>query len=763
MDNARVGAGFGQRSQSSRGHIHGQCDDHGGEHQNWRRCHRYGGRVQSRHSLGFAAMENFSLTQGSAATGGQVTVSNAGSGTLQFTAQANQPWLTLSSTSGSVTTSGSATTSAPASLGFTVDPTGLNPGLYTGQITVSDANSSNQATVTVVLTVTKSAPSIQLSETGLNITAVAGGAVPPPQSFTIGNSGAGSLSWTAQTNTLSGGSWLQVAPASGSSAGGQPGHGSLDIGESGGLAAGQYYGSVSVTSSRSPSALNSPQALSVVLNVVPSQSSPGVTVSTGGVILSGAAGSTTAAQQTVSVFNPSSAAVTYTASTVTANGTGWLSVSPASGSISPGTTSIQIAVNLSGLAAGVYTGTVSLGFGDGSTATIQVVVLATGGGAQLRYETGALRPRAVTACPAGKPSFLIPVFQQPFSQSTVVVAAPQTVQVEIIDDCGNPVTAAAGGLVQVAFSNGDAGLDLHDVGSGIWEATWTPVNAAKQVVLQVEASEAGITLNPALNIATNLTVTVQGATAASAPLPTGVTNAASAAQATVGVVAPGSYVSIYGLAMAGSGNPFASSLPLPTTLNGTQLFLGGIPMPLVYAGAGQVNALVPQELAPNASYPLVVVTGTTQSVPMALTVTELQPAIYSINFTGSGAGVVTDALTAQLIDASHPASVSDYLTLYCTGLGALTGPNGETEPADGAAAPGNLHYHTTANVTATIGGVSAPVTFAGLSPGLAALYQVNVQVPSGVTPGGAVPIILTAMDPLTGITAQSNSVMIFTQ
>jgi uncharacterized protein (TIGR03437 family) len=186
-------------------------------------------------------------------------------------------------------------------------------------------------------------------------------------------------------------------------------------------------------------------------------------------------------------------------------------------------------------------------------------------------------------------------------------------------------------------------------------------------------------------------------------------------------------------------------------------------MPLVYAGGGQVNALVPQELAPNASYPLVVVTGTTQSVPMALTVTELQPAIYSINFTGSGAGVVTNAITAQLIDASNPATASDYLTLYCTGLGALVGPNGETEPANGAAAPPNLLYQTTANVTATIGGVSAPVTFAGLTPGLAALYQVNVQVPSGVTPGGAVPIVLTVMDPVTGMTAQSNSVTIAMQ
>jgi uncharacterized protein (TIGR03437 family) len=148
---------------------------------------------------------------------------------------------------------------------------------------------------------------------------------------------------------------------------------------------------------------------------------------------------------------------------------------------------------------------------------------------------------------------------------------------------------------------------------------------------------------------------------------------------------------------------------------------------------------------------------------MALTVTELQPAIYSINFTGSGAGVVTNAITAQLIDASNPASPSDYLTLYCTGLGALIVPNGETEPADGAVAPPNLLYQTTASVTAMIGGVNAPVTFAGLTPGLAALYQVNVQVPSGVTPGSAVPIVITATDPVTGITAQSNSVTIAVQ
>jgi len=46
-------------------------------------------------------------------------------------------------------------------------------------------------------------------------------------------------------------------------------------------------------------------------------------------------------------------------------------------------------------------------------------------------------------------------------------------------------------------------------------------------------------------------------------------------------------------------------------------------------------------------------------------------------------------------------------------------------------------------VTVTIGGLAAPVTFAGLAPGLAGVYQVNAQVPAGVAANDAVPVVIT--------------------
>ena len=60
---------------------------------------------------------------------------------------------------------------------------------------------------------------------------------------------------------------------------------------------------------------------------------------------------------------------------------------------------------------------------------------------------------------------------------------------------------------------------------------------------------------------------------------------------------------------------------------------------------------------------------------------------------------------------------------------------GQAAPADGS-----IVYRTVANPVVTIGGKTASLIFSGLAPGFAGLYQVNVQIPTGIAAGDSVPL-----------------------
>ena len=81
-------------------------------------------------------------------------------------------------------------------------------------------------------------------------------------------------------------------------------------------------------------------------------------------------------------------------------------------------------------------------------------------------------------------------------------------------------------------------------------------------------------------------------------------------------------------------------------------------------------------------------------------------------------------------------AVGGVIQIFATGLGPVN-PTVKT----GEASPSNPPATVTSAVTCTVGGVSAPVQFAGLAPGFVGLYQVNVAIPAGVT--GTVPVVLT--------------------
>ena len=142
-------------------------------------------------------------------------------------------------------------TVTPSKAGYTFAPASRS---YTS---VTTSQTGQDFTGTSVLP-----PQIALSRSTLNYGAQSGGAVTAPQSVIVGNSGGGTLNWTAAPQY----SWITVAPGTGT------GTGTLLIGVNpSGLSSGAYTGSVSVTAS---GATNSPRTIVVNLQVYNETSSP---------------------------------------------------------------------------------------------------------------------------------------------------------------------------------------------------------------------------------------------------------------------------------------------------------------------------------------------------------------------------------------------------------------------------------------------------------------------------------------------------------
>jgi uncharacterized protein (TIGR03437 family) len=116
------------------------------------------------------------------------------------------------------------------------------------------------------------------------------------------------------------------------------------------------------------------------------------------------------------------------------------------------------------------------------------------------------------------------------------------------------------------------------------------------------------------------------------------------------------------------------------------------------------------------------------------------PGIFSVDSTGAGQGVVLITSTGQLAAPGTPVSRGQYVTIYCSGLGAVSNP-----PASGSPAGGNPLSKTVQTTLVFFGQTSVIAEFAGLAPGFVGLYQVNALVPTSVTPGPAVPLSLNIL------------------
>ncbi|HXM43331.1 MAG TPA: hypothetical protein VN924_18990 [Bryobacteraceae bacterium] len=214
-------------------------------------------------------------------------------------------------------------------------------------------------------------------------------------------------------------------------------------------------------------------------------------------------------------------------------------------------------------------------------------------------------------------------------------------------------------------------------------------------------------------------------------------------------VSPGSWIEIYGSNLAVDSRSWLASdfngVNAPTSLDGTSVTIGGEAAFIDFISPGQVNALVPSNVATGAQLMTVTVAGVT-SPAYSISVNPVQPGLdapasfkiggiqYVVALFADGTYVLPEGAIAGL--TSRPAQPGDEIVMYGIGFGPVTSnlQAGQlVQESNTLASPFEM----------SLGGV--PVTtmpYYGLAPSYTGLYQFNVVVPPNVG-SGAMPLMFT--------------------
>jgi uncharacterized protein (TIGR03437 family) len=676
---------------------------------------------------------SFTLARGVAQRSQSVRVSNRGSGGFNFTVttavSTSITWLRA-------TPSGSVTPDHPANVVVAADSTNLQPGTYSGSVTISTLGDSR--TINVVLTISESDKAIQLSQSGFSFLSVQGGGVAPPQEFGVLNLGNTPVSWKVSTSTLSGGQqWLQIGVREGTTdAAGSTPIVSTAIDQYG-LDVGRYYGLVSVDA---PGAANTPQLLTVCLQVLGPDNRPPAIIRPAELLFvtpeqfpynDGQSGS-----QDLLIYNLTTRDISYrssisatfkasdfTGTTAPDNALSDVIYAPRSGIITPAEPAhIVFQPLIPERIVGTLNGVLTLQFSDGNVQQVPFTETR-------KPATAPTKNRLAGGCSPTRLDLAVTSLGQSFQVSA---GWPVALVTEVRNDCQEPLKT---GRVVATFSNGDQPVILQSLSDGRWHGTWQAGTAtANGVVVKIDAED------PQSGV--RGTREIDGGIASSQERPVfQAQDVVSAAGLTPFVpIAPGAEIQISGVALAEQMET-SSTIPLPATLAGTSVIIGSRRAPLLSASPDQIHAIVPYDLPINTRFQMVITKGQTYSAPVSLDVAAAQPAIFlqspSISTAGRiftvHAGADDGATTPVTTDT--PASPGDRLVIYGTGLGQVR-PSIEAgdAPSPAPAVAGKLLL--------TIGGQPVDVTTASLVPGMAGLYQVVASLPDDVPRGNEVPVLL---------------------
>jgi uncharacterized protein (TIGR03437 family) len=214
-------------------------------------------------------------------------------------------------------------------------------------------------------------------------------------------------------------------------------------------------------------------------------------------------------------------------------------------------------------------------------------------------------------------------------------------------------------------------------------------------------------------------------------------------------ISPGALVSIFG---ANLGTPpiyghFDDSGLYPTALGNTTVTFNGTAAPLLYVSTGQINAVVPYEVAGQKTVSVVVTHDSVASPAFSMPLTPTSPAIFTVTQNGMGEGAILNDnpnVNPTPNSAENPAAKGIPISMYVTGGGVLS------QTVQDGSIPLIIfdppYFNITAPVSVKIGGQPAQVIYAGAIPyEVAGMLQVNAIVPSNIG-SGPQPVVLTIGD-----------------
>jgi uncharacterized protein (TIGR03437 family) len=431
--------------------------------------------------------------------------------------------------------------------------------------------------------------------------------------------------------------------------------------------------------------------------------------------------------------------IDYTSVRATLDGVNWFEAVPSTGTLSPSQPArIRLFPALAKLPVGIRQGAVTIVFSDRARTARTVSILSIVA-PQGSAGAGKAGERETSSCGSGDLFAEITSLQKP--RFSVRPGEAVRVRSKIVDGCGRAHVPEAAGTASANLTvlNTQTVIKMTHVANGEWEGAYTPpANQTGDISVRVVAAFTQGT-RVQLGVSETATGAVQTATGPRSPQVAAGAIVNGASFVAQPLVAPGQLISIYGTDLADQALA-ASSVPLSTTLAGTEVLLGGESLPLLFVSSGQINAQVPFGLALNSEQQIVVRKQQALGTPERIVVGNAQPGIFSKNNNGVGQGVVLAVRTGgaqTYAEPGAPARRGDTIVIYCSGLG-------PTNPvvAAGVAAPLSPLSRVVSPVRVIIGGAEAAVQFAGLTPGSAGLYQVNAVIPQDAPLGDQVPIVL---------------------